>query len=871
MITRTAKLKAGAGAAALLVLCGCGGGGGGVASSLPPAPINKETEARLVYGGGVTLPRSGGADITVGVVDVGYGSENGRHPDLPSHRITFHEGGLNKRLDSVPSIGGYWHGLAVAGVIAARSGGGYSVGVAPSSSIAYVNIDSFAEEENRGFNDLRIRRPAGSEGTRLAGRYFNEERGIVPVKEVDGIRDAFLDAGKNLKTPNLEVVNFSYIYLGPQAFLHSKIAGYCTLISGARDPGCAGVGTGKQSAIAGIATAFDTEYERLVRGDSSKSAEMKFAGLKSLIEYLGDAGVVSVVALGNYRREAWLAAPGDARSVYDVVAPSDVYPAVFAGGDIGESLVAVGALEGIGESWDKITEWRQAFYSNGCGAELKARCIFAPVTRYETASDSEPDEYLPLLTLNRNRLLEGAFGTSFAAPQVSGAIALIVKQFSDTMGGYDAKQAANRLLDTAALVEDGTGAQCRKGTMAVECRGMDNSNVANLPDGTGNGRMRINEALQPVGDTATTTATSLSDTRIPLEGSVWRGGTPLGDAALRVRETLAESIVIDELNHAFAGELSRRVSATPPLSSAAILLAPSSVARTELATRADTGAQVKLRLSPQMNELVGAGPRRDTRGAGLFPANPLGVAEIVNAPEVAVGIRGAGGENRGGESLPSRTVWLGLADTGMRQNARADTDGGRSLLRLGGTEKVGRNSRLHWEIGRLGEETHVLGGASDGALGRGGGARTRLVRLGLDSRAGGWRVFADSVAAEVRAAGGGVLREWRGLRARGWSLGATRADGGFGVRLSQPLRVRRGTLRVDYPVRVLADGETVERRAADVSLVPSGRELRLEAAAARTLARGATVEVRLLWRRDPGHRADARAVVGGSAGFRLRF
>ena len=862
MITRTAKLKAGAGAAALLVLCGCGGGGGGVASSLPPAPRtpipNGERAALGAYGVG-DLPALGatGAGVTVGVVDTGYNEASGRHPDL-SGRITF----LPDNDDTEPFRPGnsFWHGLAVAGVVAARRGNGYSVGVAPSSSVTYVNVDSFGATENsiRNLDSLTSR-----EGRRLAGDYVNGGAALVPEAEITGIRNAFLNSDNSLKANAPKVVNFSYIYLGPQAFLHSKMTRYCDLEPDEVDLSCPGGGQDWQSNIEALKTGFDGELRARTLNTGAR-----FAGLKSLIADLGDAGVVSVVALGNYRREARLADPAVP------YAPSDVYPAVFAGDSddaIKKSLVVVGALEGFGPSWSNIKSWRQAYYSNGCGAELKARCIFAPVTRFNEGG-TIPAEHIPLLTLNGERLIRGGVaGTSFAAPQVSGAIALLVQKFRGGMEDYDAKMAAQRLLDTAALVEAGRGDKCAAGAIAVECRGMNNESVDNLPDGTGNGRMQISEALKPVGSTTTTTATSLSDTRIPLEGSVWRGGTPLGDAALRVRETLAESIVIDELNHAFAGELSRRVSATPPLSSAAILLAPSSVARTELATRADTGAQVKLRLSPQMNELVGAGPRRDTRGAGLFPANPLGVAEIVNAPEVAVGIRGAGGENRGGGSLPSRTVWLGIADTGMRQNARADTDGGRSLLRLGGTEKVGRNSRLHWEIGRLGEETHVLGGANEGALGRGGGARTRLVRLGLDSRAGGWRVFADSVAAEVRAAGGGVLREWRGLRARGWSLGATRADGGFGVRLSQPLRVRRGTLRVDYPVRVLADGETVERRAADVSLVPSGRELRLEAAAARTLARGATVEVRLLWRRDPGHRADARAVVGGSAGLRLRF
>ena len=78
------------------------------------------------------------------------------------------------------------------------------------------------------------------------------------------------------------------------------------------------------------------------------------------------------------------------RDIYDVDAPSNVYPALFAGeAELRASRwwwsarwrvsVQVGAR--IGDN-----DWRQASYSNGCGAELKARCIFAPVTRYDSES-----------------------------------------------------------------------------------------------------------------------------------------------------------------------------------------------------------------------------------------------------------------------------------------------------------------------------------------------------------------------------------------------------------------------------------------------------------------------------------------------------
>ncbi|MGR4001151.1 MAG: S8 family serine peptidase [Alphaproteobacteria bacterium] len=900
---------------------GGGGGGGGVSSSVPFVPLNKERQALLVYhsGAGSGATQSvldqihgthgiTGKGVTVGVVDSGYSSLNRRHPDLPSGRMEILEGGTNRPVKHA-GVKDLWHGLAVAGVIGASRGGGYSVGVAPEARIAFVNMNTYGR--GGGSTSTGIPLPDTNAYEKLgrdwATGYFNSI-GMVPApSEVNGIRESFL-TGVSLKNDKLAAVNFSYVYLGPRASLWNElIYRLCFLDpvekpNGTKESRCLKTPHDRDSGgnpikrgIVRMSEAFDAEYARLVLREPAKDTPTKFVELRQLIKDLGDNGVVSVVALGNYRQHEYFATAPSLlpKDLYKTIAPSDVYPAVFAkdpaeGGisqdeiDLRKSVLVVGALEGIGSSWSTITKWRQASYSSGCGALLKARCLFAPVTRFNTDdvnADKTPAEHIPLLNLRESGLIMDKAGTSFAAPQVSGAIALLVEKFKERMD-YDGKVAAQNLLDTAVLVEDGSNPACKKDMMTgLECRRAGGADA--LPDATGNGRMDILAALNIVGPPLVLLGTSLAGESLPLEGSVLRSGAPFGDALIRAYDTFADAIVIDELGRAFADEFAYRVSAMPTQRSDAILLASPRAQKTGLTARSGN-SRLDFRFSARTDAFILSDPVREAHGADLFSVNAFGASALLDAPEFSLAHSRTDGSGDGG--VRERTLWFGFSDSALRQRSDApdnagdvnprDTERGRRLLRLGGVEKFGGAGHLRWEFATLSEDSQVLGGVNDGLLGLGVGSESRFVSLGLGyGLGGGWRVFADTSFAEVGAGGGGILRSWRGVRARGWSFGAMRegVENRFGVRLSQPLRVEGGTLHLDYPARILADGDTIERRQAEVSLVPSGRELRLELTATRALSDRASLESRLLLRRDPGHNANASDTLGGSIGVRVHF
>lgn len=909
--------------------------------------------------------------------------------------------------------GGRKHGLSVAGIVGAGQGGvgAGSVGVAPGTKLVILDRHSFSADppppsdsdcqpnyktdKTLNCRELPAYVPGENlqyivEGTRRADgvyNYFSGAPGQGLTATFNGIRNAFLDTNGNLRDKNLVAVNFSVAYLGPRAFLLSTINRMClrrltephptdpdrkTSIC-ITQPDLAGAGSYAVRFTRGVRTlytvtvrssqvttgirrmalAFEERWKQLNPDNpapGSRLADAKFVDLKSVVEDLGKKGVVTVASAGNSRQEEWFAL-GRTRPLYETVAPSTYYPAFFAADPaLKKYVLVVGALEGIGSSLDQITEWRQSFYSNGCGDLLKERCIFAFVDWYAVTGTNpatgakiyERQGRVPLLQLGasagESKVGEGS-GTSFASPQVSGAIALLVDRFKPGDASYNGIRAADDLLNTAVLVEDTeeltvheVKVSCNKGEVSFACRNkqvptadgsVETEAVGSriLPTATGNGRMDILGALNIYGRPSAPTTTSVSGASLPLEGTRLLTGAAFGDALARAYGALSEAIVIDELGRAFKGELALRAAVSPARGVDDLLFAPMAYAGaavvghgrgaalsggtgnigdgavlslsggtgnvgrdTLLSLSGGTGnvgreRDVALYLSGGSRGFVGADPSRVARG--LFANEDFGASRLMSdAPEFSLAWRR--GDVSDGER--ERTLWFAYSDAGMARrsddsDARFEEPTGRRLLRFGGVEGVGERSRLRWEFGLLGEDEQVFGGVNEGILGMGAGSESRFVSLGLDRDLGdGWSVFGDVVRADVDGGGGGFLQGWRGVRARGWSMGVGRgyldARGRvvrYGVRVSEPLRVYRGVLEMEHPVRILADGDTVRRERSLVSLEPLGRERLLEFAAVRGVSEGLSLEGRVVYRIEGGHLASASSEYGVMAGIRLRF
>jgi hypothetical protein len=473
-------------------------------------------------------------------------------------------------------------------------------------------------------------------------------------------------------------------------------------------------------------------------------------------------------------------------------------------------------------------------------------------------------------------------GTSFAAPQISGAVALLAQAFPNLSG----QQIVDLLLRTA---RDAGAA----GTDPVYGRGILDLANAFAPQGT----------------------TSLAGTgaALPLDGEVFVAGAAMGDAPA----ALGGAVILDGYGRAFAADFAdavRHAQPTPRLLGALSGRAQQFIAvgdAASIAVSIDGRGRVLGWAEPLRLAAWDATAARLLAGsvtARIAPDKQIGFAMGEDAEGLAMRLRGARspaffiagapGQDAGAApvqaaSFAYRQVLgvLGVTLSGERGRAWAEP------LRANGDRRPMRNrdaaQRLALALDRhfggaragldtslgvswLHEERTILGGRLHSALAGGGGADSLFLdararwSLAPDWRLGvSWRSGWTSVSSAGQVAAGSRLRsqafafdlERRGVFAAGDSLA---------FRLAQPLRVTGGALRLSLPVDY--DYATGRARFATrtVSLVPRGRELIGELAWRGPLW-GGQAAASAFYRQDPGHVAALPEVIGvavqWSAGF----
>ena len=179
---------------------------------------------------------------------------------------------------------------------------------------------------------------------------------------------------------------------------------------------------------------------------------------------------------------------------------------------------------------------------------------------------------------------------------------------------------------------------------------------------------------------------------------------------------------------------------------------------------------------------------------------------------------------------------------------------------------------LGLRAGWLGERHSMLSATARGAFGDL-AADSFFVGLDLHHRAGDWRFGGGPEIGLARPrARGGVIAGVEPLATSAFTLHASRPTTGGGmlrVSLAQPLRVEGGDAVLVVPVGRTRDRAVVrERLSAD--LTPAGRQLDLSVRWERPLAGG---ELRLgtVATRHPGHDAGARPQLSFLAGWRVSF
>jgi len=563
--------------------------------------------------------------------------------------------------------------------------------------------------------------------------------------------------------------------------------------------------------------------------------------VNAAISRAAQAGIVVVLSAGNEGEK-----------------PEGVNPGGFALGAAAAGNVIIAGSVGAPINGDKTNiDYKQiSSFSNRAGSG--AASYLAAVGYRVIAPDNKGDYYY-------------WDGTSFSAPVISGAVALLASAFPNLTG--------SQIIDLLFKTADDVGAA---GTDAVYGRGILNIARAFAPQGT----------------------LSIPGTKEPVGAVTGDSSSAMGDASPMV----AGMVALDSYQRAYKMDLTRVVRRAPldrPLASALqIGLDTSSASNGRVAVALTVGrnlvgqpnvglAQLGLtyedarkarllsglaisRLSKRTAIALGIAESGRTlqqrlvgaqQGAFVVARDPMARMGFYPQSAGSLGVRQELGPLGLTVTAERGRVWQPGSVQGVLQSGYSvgsltlDRRFGPALVTLGGT--------------RLAEERTVLGGRFTGSFG-GSGAVSWFADAGASLALGrGWSASASYRLGWTALGRSGGLAEGGRLATDAWSLDVTRGSAfvpgdRFSLRLSQPLRVRTGGYDLRVPVSY--DYATLQPGYGErfFNLAPTGREVDLEAAYAVRLL-GGELSANAFARRQPGHIAALRPDLGGALRFSRGF
>ena len=467
-------------------------------------------------------------------------------------------------------------------------------------------------------------------------------------------------------------------------------------------------------------------------------------------------------------------------------------------------------------------------------------------------------------------------GTSFAAPIVSGAVALLAQAFPNLTG----RQIVDLLLSTTTDL----GAT---GTDAVY----------------GRGELNLARAFQPQGQQ------SIAGTPIPVpSGATGALGGPMGDAT---GQGGPEAIILDSYGRAFNADFS-----------GTLLSARSSP---KLAPALSMGTETRIASNPNLAISLSVVNRRDGVGPDRLDLSPREraqaraiagsvVARLGNDRQFALGIaRGSGAlidqmaieraasfiaadaaqQSFGFFSKPASAfayrqqmggfgltvageggdvrLWHEYAGDPLRSRYRGY---GYQLAYAGLDRELGA-LRLKLSGTMLDERETILGGGANMWTGEAGASSWFADAGATYSPGSNWQANASYRRGWTRIGAAGLRDQADWLASDAWSADFTRLGlfslhDRLALRIAQPLRVRSGGLNLTLPVGY--DYSTLQASFGRqfVSLAPTGRERDIEAAYATPFG-GGYLSANAYWRKEPGHIETAPDDVGIALRFNRKF
>jgi hypothetical protein len=578
------------------------------------------------------------------------------------------------------------------------------------------------------------------------------------------------------------------------------------------------------------------------------------ATLRAAINRATQAGIIIVASAGNEGN--------DAVPAFDPNNPSPFAQALLANGN---GLVIIAASvddQGVISNFSNKAGVSQASVLSALGQGICCEYRDDAIYRFDQ---------------NGQTITRVLNGTSFSAPQIAGAAALLAQAFPNLTGS----QIVNLLLTSARDAGD-------PGTDAIYGRGI----------------LDIARAFAPAG------TTSLAGTTIavPLSGDGGTTSGPMGDVAMSNRPVNA--VIVDSYGRAYDIDLAHGLNATAPRlrltpalihqgRSVSAVAGTTQIAFSISDSGGGTASILPLALSDgqarQARLLAGrvsAAITKDTRfSLGIRQTAGHQVAALQDMASSAFLTAGearmeAGFERQPGNSFALRQKLGAFGLTGSVEHGDARLYQGASdeYLRWGTRQypyatlgisldrKIGP-ARLALGANWMRENETILGARFANFIGRS-GARSLFVDGNMEAALGqDWSIGTSWRQGLTYANAGSTLTGQSLLKSNAFSFDVTRANAfAYGDRLAfrfaQPLRVTSGGLKLNVPIAYDYATLTPTFGIRHFSLAPQGREIASEIAWILPMS-GGYVSSNLFWRQEPGHFESAPDDIG--VAFRLKF
>ena len=453
-------------------------------------------------------------------------------------------------------------------------------------------------------------------------------------------------------------------------------------------------------------------------------------------------------------------------------------------------------------------------------------------------------------------------GTSFSAPQIAGAVALLKQAFPNLTGPQMVELLLTSARDAGAAGTDST---------------------------YGRGILDIAKAFQPSG----TTTLAGSATSVALGDSSGVSSGPMGDA---FTSAPLGTVVLDGYKRAYSYDLARglqRASVRPKLLGAVDAgtrtvggggpvmamsftladgahgqsnwIAPLRLSAEDAQAAKVLAGRVAMKIAPDQqigfafkegaDGLVAQLQGQD-RSAFLIAGDTRGDNGFAESGDLSVAYRRQLGPWGLTASSEQGKAWLGsprVQDGQLDRNREARALNSFSLTADRRFGPVDTALGVTW----LGEQRTVLGAYFNDTFG-GGGANTMFLDANAAWHMGdGWRLGGAFRQGWTRADRSGVIGAGSNFVSRGWSAdvskqGVLGRSDSLGLRVSQPLRVEGGGLNLTLPTSYDYNTLLPTYGTSLLSLTPQGREIDSELAWHGNLW-GGDASASVFYRSDPGH------------------